>query len=155
MKRRISIGFIVLFALWIATSAGAAEKATKDECVAKVKAAAAMIKEQGLEAALSKINDPASEFTWKDSYVFVLDSETAKVLAHPAVPKLVGKEQSGLKDSNGKMFFLEFINVGDEKGEGWVDYTWPKPGETAPSPKTTYVYKVPGMNVIVGAGIYQ
>jgi signal transduction histidine kinase len=84
-----------------------------------------------------------------------LDSETARVLAHPAVPKLVGKEQSGLKDSNGKMFFLEFLNVAKEKGEGWVDYTWPKPGEKTPSPKTTYVYKVPGMNVVIGAGVYQ
>lgn len=155
MKRWIKTGVFVILSLWIATVAGASDKATKEECVSKVKAAADLIKEQGLEAALAKINDRTSEFTWKDSYVFVLDSETARVLAHPAVPKLVGKEQAGLKDSNGKMFFLEFLNVAKEKGEGWVDYVWPKPGESTPSPKTAYVYKVPGTNLVVGAGVYE
>ena len=155
MNRWIKTGVFVMLSLWLATAVCASDRATKEECVTKAKAAAALVKEQGPEAALAKINDGTSEFTWKDTYVFVLDAETATVLAHPVTPKLIGKQLTGIKDSNGKMFFVEFINVAKEKGEGWVDYTWPKPGETTPSPKTTYVYKVQGTNLVMAAGVYE
>jgi hypothetical protein len=36
-----------------------------------------------------------------------------------------------------------------------VDYTWPKPGETAPSAKSTYVFKIPGSKLIAAAGFYH
>ena len=47
------------------------------------------------------------------------------------------------------------LEIARTKGEGWVSYMVPKPGETKPSPKVSYVIKVPGQNVIVGAGIYE
>ncbi len=155
MKRWIKIGVFVVLGIWTAAVVSAAEVATKDECVSKLKAVAALAKEQGPEAAIAKVNDPKSEFTWKDTYVFLLDAETGVTVAHPANPKLIGKKMTGLKDSNGKMFFVEFLNVANEKGEGWVDYLWPKPGATDPSPKSTYVLKIPGCNLIAGAGVYQ
>ena len=65
------------------------------------------------------------------------------------------KDGNILKDVNGKMFFAEFVNVAKDKGEGWVDYMWPKPGDKTPVPKVTYVYKVPDFPVAVAAGIYE
>lgn len=53
------------------------------------------------------------------------------------------------------MFFVEFINIAKEKGEGWVSYWWPKPGEKKPASKVTYVYKVPGANYLMAAGVYE
>ncbi|MGA2940376.1 MAG: cache domain-containing protein [Syntrophobacteraceae bacterium] len=131
----------------------AEEKATKEECTAKCKEAAALIKDIGLEAALAKIQDANGPFVWKDSYVFVIDFD-GKVLAHPVTPNLVGKVMSGLKDVNGKMFVNEYIAVANTPGEGWVDYMWPKPNEKTPSPKTTYVCRVPGLPIMTLAGIY-
>jgi signal transduction histidine kinase len=154
MKRWFKVGVCVLLGMWTAAVVGAGEVATKDECVSKVKAAAALVKDQGQEAAIAKVSDPKGEFIWKDSYVFLMDAETGTVVAHPANPKLIGKMLTGLKDSNGKMFFVELLNVAREKGEGWVDYTWPKPGETTPSPKSTYVFKIPGSNLVAAAGVY-
>jgi hypothetical protein len=133
--------------------ANAQDKATKEECIAKCKEAAALIKDIGLEAALAKIQDVKGPFVWKDSYVFVIDFD-GKVLAHPVTPNLVGKTMSGLKDVNGKMFVNEYIAVADTAGEGWVDYMWPKPNEKTPSPKTTYVCRVPGLPIMTLAGIY-
>ena len=49
----------------------------------------------------------------------------------------------------------EFVDVAKSKGEGWVLYMWPKPGAEAPAKKLTYVYRVPGKNLLVGAGIYE
>jgi hypothetical protein len=31
---------------------------------------------------------------------------------------------------------------------------WPKPGKTTPSKKISYIYRVPGHDVFVGAGVY-
>jgi signal transduction histidine kinase len=49
----------------------------------------------------------------------------------------------------------EMVDVAKDKGEGWVEYMYPKPGEDAPSKKISYIYRVPGQNLFVGAGIYE
>jgi signal transduction histidine kinase len=131
----------------------AQEKATKEECVAKVKEAVAMVKEIGLEATLAKISDAKGPFQWKDTYVFCYNLDGV-MMGHPN-PKLVGKKLIDLKDTNGKMYVAEFLSVANGAGEGWVSYTWPKPGEKEASPKVTYVLRVPGENVAMFAGIYE
>lgn len=145
--------WIVLICLAFAATSFAEEKATKEECIAKCKEAAAMVKSAGIDATFAKINDPKGPFVWKDSYVFCLEMESGVIKAHPIKPKLIGQMMKGLKDINGKLFFVEFINVAKEKGEGWVDYMWPKPGEKEPTPKSTYLMKVDGTTLIMGAGI--
>lgn len=132
----------------------AQEKATKEECVAKVKEAAALVKQIGLEATLQRINDPNGGFRWKDTYVFCYRLDGTMLAFNN--PKLVGKNLIGLKDTTGKMYVAEFMSVAKSPaGEGWVTYTWPKPGEQNASPKITYVYRVPGENVAMFAGIYE
>ncbi|MFZ0931123.1 MAG: cache domain-containing protein [Syntrophobacteraceae bacterium] len=145
------VGFLFVSCLGFAV---AQEKASRDECVAKCKEAAALIKEVGVEAAMAKIQDAKGPFVWKDSYVYASDLD-GKVLAHPMAPGLVGKALRGLKDPTGKMFGSEILDVANNAGEGWVEYMWPKPNEQAPSHKATFVYRVPGQSVYVAAGIYE
>lgn len=155
--RKISLSALLLFIIisFLAGIGTAGENATKAECVAKCKEAAALVKEIGLESAIQKIMDKTGPFVWKDTYVFCVDIETGITLANPVTPKLVGKMIKGLKDKTGKLFAVEYLNIAKNKGEGWVTYMWPKPGETEPWPKTTYVYRVPGENVAMLAGIYE
>ncbi len=155
MKKVLTFILVLLLGVCFVGLVVASEKATKDECVVKCKDAAKLVKEKGLETALNNLKDRNGAFVWKDSYVFCINLETAKMLAHPIKPKLIGKMLMGIKDVNGKMFFVEYINLAKSKGEGWVDYMWPKPGEKKPSPKLTYVYRVPGENVVMLAGIYK
>ncbi len=155
MKKVLTFIMVLFLGVCFGGLVVASEKATKDECVTKCKEAAKMVKDVGLEAALNNIKDKNGAFVWKDTYVFCINLETAKMLAHPIKPKLIGKMLMGIKDVNGKMFFVEYINVAKSEGEGWVDYMWPKPGEKKPSPKLTYVYRVPGENVVMLAGIYK
>jgi len=145
----------LLIALLFFTTVNAAENATKDECIEKAKAAAQLLQEKGMEAALEKVNDKTGPFVWKNSYVFCIDLEKQCNIAHPMTPALIGKNLMGAKDVNNKMFFAEFISVAKTQGEGWVSYMWPKPGETTPSLKSTFVYRVPGQNVAMLAGIYE
>ncbi|MEI6683943.1 MAG: cache domain-containing protein [Bacteroidota bacterium] len=113
-----------------------------------------LVRQMGVKA-FPLLRDKGSEFVFKDTYVFVVDS-SYKVLVNPAFPGEEGQNVYDLKDVNGKYFFRELFQVAGEKGSGWVDYVWPKPGEARPSPKSTYVRKivVKGSTYLVGSGIY-
>jgi len=151
----LSATLAILFAIPAADLGAVEGKATREECMAKCKEAAGMLKQIGRETALKKLNDKNGPFVWKDSYVLCIDIGTGAVLAHPMLPNVVGKMSQKFKDANGKLFAVEYILVAKSKGEGWISYVWPKPGEKKPSPKISYVYEVPGENVIMVAGIYE
>ncbi len=155
MKKLAIAGLVLLFGICVAAAAFA-EGATKDECIAKSKEAAALVNDKGLDAAIKAINDKAGPFVWKDSYVFLMDLD-GKMLAHPMSPGLIGKNLLDMKDkgTEGKLLFKEFVEVAKGKGEGWVDYMWPKPGAKESSKKLTYIYRGPGKDVFVGAGVYE
>lgn len=150
----LGVALVILLVFSMGGLGAAEEKATKEECVAKVKQAAKLIKDIGLEAALKKMNDPNGPFMWKDTYVFAFEDETCKILAHKS-PKIVGFMAKDLRDVNGKLYFQEFLDVANTKGEGWVSYMYPKTRGGIPEPKISYILKVSGEKVIVGAGIYE
>ncbi len=154
-KMLLMVSLVSFFMICFIGTAVSAEKATKEECMAKCKQAADMAEAKGLEATLAAIMDKNGPFVWKDTYVFCIDIDKKANIAHPIKPKLIGKNLMHVKDVNKKLFFAEFVNTAKGQGSGWVDYMWPKPGEKKPSPKATYVYKVPGKSVLMAAGIYE
>ncbi len=145
------IGIMILL---ITGSVFAQEGATKEEAIAKCKEAVQMYKEKGQDETLKAINDKSGPFVWKDSYVFCMDMEKQFVIAHSERPQLIGKNLFNVKDKNGKLFFAEFINMARDKGEGWVDYYWPKPNSNDPVPKSSYVLRIADTNIIMAAGVY-
>ena len=146
----LTIATFVLFS----SQAFAGEKATTEECIQKTPEAAAIINARGLEESIKLIGDPKGPFVWKDSYVFLMDLK-GKMLAHPMQPELTRHEHVLLEtDATDKAFFVHFVNVAREHGQGWVDYMWPKPGKKSPSKKVTYIYRVPSQDLLVGAGVY-
>lgn len=150
MKKIIALLTLVMLT---ATVTAWASNATKDECVQKCKDAAAYIKENGIDAGIKAIADQKGPFVWKDTYVFLMDME-GKMVAHPVKPQLMEKGSLLSKsDANGKLHFAEFVKTAQSTGEGWVDYMFEKPGMPAPKGKTSYIYRVPGTEYIVGAGI--
>jgi methyl-accepting chemotaxis protein len=66
------------------------------------------------------------------------------------------KNHLELKDKNGKTFYADMVKLCKEKGEGWIDYYWPKAGEKEPSLKVSYAHKATcdGQDVVVWCGIY-
>jgi cytochrome c len=154
MKRTACFFIISALVLTLAGLAWA-ENATKDEVIAKCQEAATLIRDSGIDAAIQTISKKSGPFVWKDSYVFLMNMD-GKMLAHPIKPDLTKQETLvDVKDSSGKPLFVEFIELANSKGKGWVDYLWPKPGQDKPVSKSTYIYRVPGTQYIVGAGIYQ
>lgn len=121
---------------------------------AMVNKAAALVETQG-KAAFSEFRKPDSEWWFGNTYLFAYDQKL-NVLLNPAFPKREGTNPQGQKDANGKAFHDEFLKVVQAKGSGWVDYTFPKPGQTQPSQKWSYVkaVKIEGTPGIIGAGFY-
>ena len=150
----LSVSLMILLIFSVVGSGAAEERATREECLAKTKQAAKLIKDVGLEKALEKMNDPNGPFMWKDSYVFCCEDETGKILAHKA-QNIIGFEAKDLRDVNGKPYFREFFHVANTKGEGFVTYMYPRIPGGAPEPKITYILKVPDTNIIVGAGFFE
>ncbi len=156
-KKRIIMIFInILVVFYLVVSSNfisAEENATKKQCVSKVKEAVEMIKRKGLHATKQVINDKNGPFVWKDSYLFMLD-DVGILLAHPTRHDAISYSVRNVTDSNGKKFFLEMVELAKTKGEGWVDYNWQKQGDTEPTLRTVFIYKVPDEYVILGAGMW-
>jgi signal transduction histidine kinase len=123
--------------------------------VALVEKAAALVSKQG-KAAFAEFRKPDSEWFSGTKYLFAYDMK-ANVLLNPAFLKREGTNVAGQTDANGKHFHDEIIKTAQSaKGSGWVDYMFPKPGESRPSHKWTYVKRVDfdGVPGLLGAGFY-
>jgi signal transduction histidine kinase len=119
-----------------------------------VNGACAMFTEQGKEAALKAINSRQGPFVRGDLYVFAVKIPDNVVLAHPFEHSIRGVCLNGLEDAAGMKVFRKFQELAQQDGGGWLQYMWSKPGSKDPSPKRTYVKKVPNEDVYVGAGYY-
>ncbi len=121
---------------------------------AMVNKAAALVEAQG-KAVFSEFRKRDSEWWFGNTYLFVYDKDM-NVLLNPAFPQREGTNVHGQKDVNGKLFHDEFMKVVQSKGSGWVDYMFPKPGQTQPSHKWSYVkaVKIDGAMGLIGAGFY-
>ena len=83
------------------------------------------------------------------------------MIMHPTAPALNGQIMDDAKYNctlgDKKNFFNAMVTVCAEKGEGVVDYLWPKPtkdGLTTPQPKTSYVKLFKPWNWVIGSGVY-
>jgi len=149
MKRAV---VICLFCLFLACFSGHIYAAgTSDEAKAMVGKAATFMKANGKDKAFKEFSE-GTQFKKDDLYVFVIDMKGI-TLAHGGNPKLVGKDMSGLKDADGKLFIKDMIDGATAKGSGWSDYKWTNPVTKKIDPKSTYFQKVD--DVILGCGIYK
>jgi signal transduction histidine kinase len=130
------------------------KKVEKLFVVETVDEAAKLIKEEG-KRAFQTLRDKSGPFRYQDVHLFVYD-QNGMELVNPVSPNLEGRNLLDFKDTNGKMVVRDTIKMLEAKETGWIDYMWPKPGETEPSKKLSYVRKVKmGDEVLyVGAGIY-
>jgi len=88
-----------------------------------------------------------------NNYLWINDMQP-KMVMHPIKPSLNGEDLSEFKDPNGKKLFVEMAQACDENGEGFVNYSWPKPGEEKPVPKLSYVRLFQPWNWVIGTGVY-
>jgi signal transduction histidine kinase len=119
-----------------------------------VRSAIGRIEREG-EAAFSILRDPTGPFIAKDAYVFVFDMNGVD-LVNPAFPNLEGRTLLDVRDTHGKRLVREMLDLVRTRGSGWVDYMWPKPGQSVSTQKSTYVStaRIGEKTVLVGCGVY-
>ena len=130
------------------------DRMEKEFVVDMVKDAVGQI-EKNENAAYRLFHDPKASFIAKDAYVFVVDTNGVE-LVNPAFPNLEGRNLMDLKDTRGKYLVREMLHAVKSSGSGWVDYMWPKPGESISTQKSAYVSKAKLADkwVMVGCGVY-
>ena len=152
MKKGISFVLAVCFVVGLAGVSFGGEKATAAEAETMVKKAIAYLKANGKVKAMAEFNNHNGKFTHKDLYITVCDLN-GKCLAHGQNFKLVGKDLSELKDSDGKSFFKERLETAKGKGKGWQDYKFTNPLTKTIEEKRTYFEKYEDM--VVAGGVYK
>lgn len=111
--------------------------------------------ERADEEALPLLRDSTGPFVAKDAYVFVMDMDGVEIV-NPAFPTLEGTSLLDMRDTRGEPVVREMLDVIRTRGSGWVDYMWPRPGESLSTQKSTYVHAAAlgGRPVVVGCGVY-
>ncbi len=153
-----TLSFIsTLFLIFFISTLSYGEELTPQLCKERVKAAAALLKAEG-DGALATLKDADGEFRFAGGagYIWVHNLDGIMVM-HPIKPALDGKGLMEMRDVNSRYLFVAMNELAEEKGEGWVPYSWPKPGEKASSPKVSYVVLVEngGKEYVVGSGMYD
>ncbi|WP_319409252.1 cache domain-containing protein [uncultured Desulfosarcina sp.] len=155
-QKRIWIGIALLCTMIQCPAVWSQEEAaTKEECIAKVTQAVNQIKAEGFEAVKPVIEKIGGPYTWKDGYVFVMDTKEGIMLAHPFLPsQMVGRPLLNVTDNNGTQYVKEMLDLANKEGQGWVKYLNWRRGYQEPQMKETYVFKVPTADVIVASGYF-
>ena len=119
-----------------------------------VKNAAGEIETRG-RAAFPLFHDPTGPYLVKDAYIFVIDSDGVE-LVNAAFPNVEGTNVLDRRDTRGKYLNRAMLDVARTQGSGWVDYMWPKPGESVSTEKSTFVSeaRLGDRTVVVGCGVY-
>lgn len=119
-----------------------------------VDSGAALIESDG-DKAFTEFRTKDSKWWTGEAYLFVYDM-TGKTLVLPPTPEVEGTNRWSTKDSQGTYYVREMINVLKTNDSGWLQYVYPKPGETNPSPKLAYFRKAKlgTKTLLVGSGIY-
>lgn len=87
-------------------------------------------------------------------YLWIIDLQPVMIM-HPYFPELEGKSLENYADKNGKFFFADAANIAKSKGEGYVDYIWPRHENIGDEvPKLSYIRLFKPWRWVVGSGVY-
>jgi len=144
--------FVLTFVLSVMVVAGVAtlvaaqaQYGTAAEAKAMLEKAVGAVKANKAKA-LAEFTKGEGGFKDRDLYPFC-GGPDGNFTAHPS---LTGKSLKDLKDKAGKPLGAEMYKVATEGKVSEVDYMWPRPGQTEPVQKVSYVTKVSDQVCAVG-----
>ena len=161
--RRVAVLALVVASIFAFAANAMAESGIREECITLCKDAAKFMSEKGFYPTVFEINKKDGKFVSKNTYVFLMDME-GHLLAHPFNQQYIGMDMKGNKDSDGKLFVQDYIAIAKSKGEGWTEYMYPTPEELKKptsfqekkkSKKISYVYRIPGKDLMLIAGFFE
>lgn len=141
---------IAMTASTLAVSAWAqGQFGTAAEARAMLAKAVAAVKADKAKA-LDQMQKGENGFKDRDLYMFCANASDGILTAHPA---LKGTKIETIKDKNGKALGEEMMKVAADGKVAEVSYVWPRPGDTTPVQKVSFVTKVGDQ--VCGVGYYK
>lgn len=104
------------------------------------------------QQSIDEFNDINGPFTKGDLYVFVMDMNSGKFLAHGASPELVGRSHAEILNPDNKPILTEMLTLAKANGRGEYSYRWLNPQSSEVETKHTY-YRVID-NKLIAVGYY-
>jgi cytochrome c len=152
----LALGFVLAC---VGTARAEQDRATPQEVIQRVQQAVQDLAKSG-GAGLATFSSKNATSVWKDSYTFVLSCKggTALGVANPVRPELNGKpvaQTATFGPKSGEQIAADFCAAGRQPHGGWVEYNFPKPGETQATRKVSYLLAAEGAPYVVGAGFYD
>ncbi|NVK19318.1 MAG: cache domain-containing protein [Methylocystaceae bacterium] len=105
-----------------------------------------------IEEAKERIYETISAMSFGNGEYISATTGKGISVAHPN-KKILGKDLSNLKDSNGVHIIQELSNAGKAGGD-FVNYEWPKKGSDKPIPKLSYAMYVAPLDLVISTGVY-
>jgi len=91
---------------------------------------------------------------YKDDGYFWVNDFYPRMVMHPFQSSLNEKSLVEYKDPNGIYLFKDVVQIVNKDTEGFVKYSWPKPGYETAQPKLSFVKGFSPWNWIIGTGAY-
>jgi diguanylate cyclase (GGDEF)-like protein len=88
-----------------------------------------------------------------EGYCWISD-EAMTMVMHPSRKAEELWDLSHYRDPDGRLIFVEMTDLANRDGEGFIEYLWPRLGQTKPLSKVAYVKKFPAWSWTVGSGYY-
>jgi len=152
----MSIARITVLAAAIAVAASSPTNASTDrgsaaDATAMLNRAHAHYLAVGREQAMRDFSTRGNGWQDRDLFIFCLDV-SGRALAHGANATLVGRDLSGLRDADGKLYVAELLATG-KSGGGWVDYRWANPPHRHVRQESSHVLEFG--DDVCGVGVYR
>jgi cytochrome c len=136
------------------STAAEQRSATAAEVIQKTREAAAYLAKEG-EKGIATFKSKNAQSFWKtDGYIFVIDCEHGKMLAHP-IFVFAGTPLRRMHDSLNQPLAKPLCENGLKANGGWFEAHLSRPNETKARRKMVYVRPVPDTTYQVGSGIYD
>jgi len=98
------------------------------------------------------INGLDRRFYQNDLYVYVVDLDSKRLVAHGSNIRMVGRDFLATRASDGKLIGQPILDIATRKGKGEFDYMWPNPVTGKNEPKRALIRRVG--NYVVAVGYY-
>ncbi|MBO8170215.1 MAG: methyl-accepting chemotaxis protein [Thermoanaerobacteraceae bacterium] len=106
------------------------------------------------QEAKMRAKEAIRDIRYGENGYFWIDTVDYQLVLLPTAPEKEGMDRSTTQDVNGKYMVKELVDGAVKNGETYVDYYFPKPGETEASRKRGYTQLFEPWGWVIGTGNY-
>ena len=156
-------GMVVLAAFWVTSERTRLLAGKEEQTRSLVDLGYSTVAAQYAREQSGELTEPQAQAIARDTlramrygdqnYLWINDLRPVMIM-HPFKPELEGHDLSSLHDPDGTRIFVEFTRLARQNGGGFLYYFWPRPGQTRPVRKVSYVREFAPWGWVIGTGIY-